>query len=366
VCSDLSELAQRLDDWRDLARESLEPNAFWEPYFMLPAFAHLPGRERFGVVVIDITDRRLRRRVLAGIFPFELRRSYRGVPVSVLALWRNRYAFLATPLVRRPCASMCLDALCEWHARGPFRRALLEFGEIRGDGPFLRTLAASVNRAGSVAATTSGYWRALMRLEASAEEFELVSMPTRRRRECRRRLKRLGERGSVTFSDLGAGDDAASWFRAFLTLERSGWKGRRGSAMLARRHDGFFEEMAGGAHALGQLGMSRLALDGRPVAMSCRLHSGRAAFGFKMAYDETLARYSPGILLELHNIRRMHERRDIAWIDSCGKPGDLFTSLWRERLEIRTVLVGSKWFPSSALARIAGVWSRLRSTGRRA
>ena len=158
---------------------------------------------------------------------------------------------------------------------GPFRRALLEFGEVHGGGPFLSALAASVERAGHTAVTTSRYRRALLRPAASAEEYEAAAIPARRRRECRRRLKRLRERGSVAFSDLGAGEDPASWFRAFLTLERSGWKGRRGSAMLARGHDGFFEEMAGGAHARGQLGMSQLAIDGRPVAMGCRLRSGR-------------------------------------------------------------------------------------------
>lgn len=365
VVADVSELEHRVDEWTELARECLEPNPFFEPFFLLPALAYLGRRETFRFVVIDIADRRLGRRVLGGIFPFQLKRHYRGVPVSVLTLWAHRYCFLATPLVRTSCVALCLDALCEWHAQGPFRRALLEFGEVHGGGPFLSALAASVERAGHTAVTTSRYRRALLRPAASAEEYEAAAIPARRRRECQRRLKRLRERGSVAFSDLGAGDDPASWFRAFLTLERSGWKGRRGSAMLARGHDGFFEEMADGAHARGQLGMSQLAIDGRPVAMGCRLRSGRAAFWFKMAYDEAIARYSPGILLELHNIRRVHERREIEWADSCGKPGDLFTSIWSERREMRTVLVGSTSFPSGAFAKTEAAWSRLTSTNRR-
>jgi hypothetical protein len=365
VVADVSELEHRVDEWIELARECLEPNPFFEPFFLLPALVHLGRRETLRFVVIDIADRRLGRRVLGGIFPFQLKRHHRGVPVTVLTLWAHRYCFLATPLVRSSCAALCLDALCEWHARGPFRRALLEFREVHGEGPFLSALAASVERAGHTAVTTSRYRRALMRRAASAEEYEAAAMPAGRRRECRRRLRRLGERGSVAFGHLTSGEDPASWLRAFLTLERAGWKGRRGSAMLARGHDGFFEEIAYGAHARGQLGMSQLAIDGRPVAMGCRFVSGPAAFLFKMAYDETIAPYSPGILLELHNIRHVHDRREIEWADSCGKPGDIFTSIWSERREIRTVLVGSTSFPSGAIANTEAAWSRLTSTNRR-
>jgi len=363
--ADWSELRHRLGEWTDLARECLEPNPFLEPFFLLPALSHLGDGERLLVLAIDVADRQLGRRVLAAILPFQLRRGYRGLPVSVLRLWTHRYCFLATPLIRASCAAVCLDALCEWHARGPFSGAVLEFGEVHGDGPFLSALMASVERAGHTAVTTSRYRRALLRPAASAEEYEAAAIPTKRRRECRRRLKRLRELGSVTFNDLGAGDDPASWFSYFLELECSGWKGRRGSAMLARRHDGFFKEMAGGAHAVGQLGMSQLAIDGRPVAMSSSFRSGRAVFKFKMAYDEAIARYSPGILLELHNLRRLHEHGEIAWVDSCGKPRDIFTSIWIDRREIRTVLVGSKRLSSHAVATIMGTWSKLTARMRR-
>lgn len=359
VLRDVSELEHRLDDWTDLARESLEPNAFWEPFFLLPALAHLGHRHRFRLVTVEVAERRSGRRALGALFPFELRRYYRGAPIPVLSLWRHRYAFLATPLIRASCAGICLDALCTWHARGPFRRGLLELGDMHGGGPVMEALTASAARVGHLVVTTDSYRRAFLQPARTADRYMADAIAARRRKEYRRQLNRLRDRGSVAFSDLAANDDAEPWLRAFLTLERAGWKGRRGSAMLSRGHDGFFEAMGRGAHANGQLIMSRLTLDGRPVAMSCQFVSGGGAFAFKIAYDETLARYSPGVLLALHTLRLLHDREDVAWADSCGKPGNMLTPLWTGRREIRTVIVGSNRFPSHTVARAAGTWRRL-------
>ena len=53
--------------------------------------------------------------------------------------------------------------------------------------------------------------------------------------------------------------------------------------------------------------MLALCLDDEPVALKLNLLCPGGGHTFKIAYDERLEKFSPGVLLELENIRRMHE-----------------------------------------------------------
>ena len=60
----------------------------------------------------------------------------------------------------------------------------------------------------------------------------------------------------------------------------------------------------------------------------------------KIAFDDAFAKYSPGALLELENIRAAHANPEIHWLDSLAAPGhELMTRLWLDRLAIVTMLV---------------------------
>ena len=85
---------------------------------------------------------------------------------------------------------------------------------------------------------------------------------------------------------------------------------------------------------------SRVA--GRPVAMKCNFLAGRGSFAFKIAFDEDYAHFSPGMLLEIENIRRLHATADIGWMDSCAVPDHfMINRLWPDRRIIQTVLVST-------------------------
>ena len=69
----------------------------------------------------------------------------------------------------------------------------------------------------------------------------------------------------------------------------------------------------------------------RAVAMKCNLIAGPAIFCFKIGHDASLARYSPGIQLELENVELFH-RSDAAWMDSCAQPDNaMINRLWPDR-----------------------------------
>ena len=83
-----------------------------------------------------------------------------------------------------------------------------------------------------------------------------------------------------------------------------------------------------------------LRLDGRAIAMKCNLLAGDGAVAFKIAYDESYARFSPGVLLELEHLRRLHEPGAPAWVDS-GAAADhpMIGHLWRDRIAVETLVI---------------------------
>jgi hypothetical protein len=78
--------------------------------------------------------------------------------------------------------------------------------------------------------------------------------------------------------------------------------------------------------------MLGLRLAGKWIALKCNFLSGEGSFAFKIAYDEDYARFSPGTLLELENIRRFHARPGLRWMDSCAEPDHFMVNrLWVDR-----------------------------------
>src|SRR3546814_7316636 len=68
---------------------------------------------------------------------------------------------------------------------------------------------------------------------------------------------------------------------------------------------------------LGRLHFLRMDLDGRAIAMLVNFRHGEGAFSFKIAFDEALGRFSPGVLIEIANLQAVLGDPAIGWMDSC-------------------------------------------------
>src|SRR5207237_567716 len=133
-----------------------------------------------------------------------------------------------------------------------------------------------------------------------------------------------------------------------------GWKGRAGTAMSASEVEKeFFKEIVAEAFRRDRLMMLATRLDGQTIAEKCNFLAGAGSFAFKIAFDESHAQSSPGVHLEIENIRRSHLQIGLEWMDSCSVADNFINSLWRDRRTILTTLVatgkGSGGFLVSAL-----------------
>jgi hypothetical protein len=96
------------------------------------------------------------------------------------------------------------------------------------------------------------------------------------------------------------------------------------------------------AAARGRLLMLALHLNSRPIAMKCNVQAGVGSFSLKIAYDEAYASYSPGVHLELENVRRFHEHPQLQWMDSCATSRHfMINRLWTARRSLKRVVIAT-------------------------
>lgn len=339
-----------IERWHALAAAA-EPNPFLEAEFVLAAAAAL-GAERVWLdVVRSGNDWNL-------CLPVHDVRHWHHVPVPGTVPWFHDYCFLGTPIVRagveRAAVSELLDGFTESRTS-----SFMGLETVVADGSFRQALGEATSELGVHVTAIRQFERAALRRRPDGDYLQIKP---KHRREFRRQRDRLAEQLGAPLEtrdvsgDLGAVDQ-------FLVLEASGWKGRSGTAFAAiEGHDDFFRRMCAAFADLGRLQMLELHADGQAVAMKCNIRAAEGSFCFKIAFDESWSRFSPGILLELDNIERFHADPSIKWMDSCASHTNaMINRLWPDRRSLETLvltrgprgLAARKTFEAARVARRA-------------
>lgn len=341
VCeiSDFDALEEYLQQWQELPSDAIEPNPFYEPWMLIPALRLLAGGKDVRVVLV--LDRSENPPRLCGVFPIERVARYKKLPLAAFRLWQHIYCALCTPLIRTGRASETLDAFTEWLA-SERNNALMEFNNVSGDGPFSDLLNDHFRERGSnEGLSDESHTRAMFRPREDSDSYINAALRRDHRKDLKRKTRRLQEQGRVEFNSLEMDGDIERWVGEFLALEASGWKSQDGGAFACNdANREYFQSVAKSAFERGRLMMLALRLDGRPIAMKCNILAAPGSFAFKIAFDEDFSHYSPGMLLELENIRLLHSDPRIEWMDSCATPEHpMIDRLWHDRRAIRSVLI---------------------------
>jgi len=323
-----------------LAAHAHEPNAFMQRWFAAPSLAHCDGNGGARLVFA------MRGTGAIAAFLLVDRRLYGAIPMAHVASWRHPNMFLGGAMIVAGEEQAAWRAL--FAALTSQGRHYLVFGPLDRDGAMARGLERAAREAGHGCRLVRSEQRALLVAAGCAADYWDRAVRGKKRKELRRQERRLGELGALAFETLSDTDEMAGWCDAFLALEQAGWKGREGSALACSpTTQAMFRSVLAEAWAAGALSFSRLTLDGRPIAMLTTLLDGTAGFSFKTTYDEALAAYSPGVLLQRHNLDVV-EALGLAWVDSCAAPGHpMIDSLWTERRRLG-------WYALS----LSGGWHR--------
>lgn len=363
--ADFDLLEDHLQAWEDLTAGALEPNPFYEPWMLMPALRSFTSGKNVRVVLVFASDRG--EPVLCGVFPLEKKARYKGLPVAAYKLWQHIYCGLCTPLIRAGYGRECLDAFLDWLA-SESGSALMEFNLVSGEGPFYDLLNECLTRRGTQSLVSESFSRALFRPLESADAYVRAAVNQGHRKDLRRRARRLSETGRLEYDALEPDGDIDVWIEEYLRLEASGWKGEGGAFACSESDKKYFATIAKAAFEKRKLMMLAMRLDGKAIAMKCNFVGRPGSFAFRIAFDEKYSFYSPGVLLELENIQRLHNEPSVEWMDSCATPEHpMIDRLWLDRRAIQSVLVttGKKSgeFVISALPFIKSLNRKLRGLG---
>lgn len=348
--------------WSALADQALTPNILDRPEMALPALEHLRLAGRLA------TARDARGALSAALVAIP----GPGLP-GVRSLVSGDYEGfgpVGTPLLApgapAEAARRLLDGLSD--AGGA---SLLVLRGVAEASPAAAALREAIAASGRRLVVLDRHERAALATEMSGEAYLAASLSAKKRKELRRQLARLADEfGPVDFRMHAGSAGVAAAMPAFLALEDSGWKHRRGTSLRrAPRHFAFFTQGVAALAATGAAEVAVLSAGERPVAAGIVLSSGRAAWYFKTAYDEALGRYSPGVQLTVAITRVLADDPRFDLVDSTAVAGHpMIDHIWRERIAVADWLVelrpGDPRFPVAVGAEKAR--RRLRATARSA
>ena len=340
-----ADLAER---WRRLGDESLEPNPFVGADFVLPAARWVAAGAPLAVVIVE------RGRDVLFALPVTLRPQVLGIPVRAVGTWLHPYSYLGTPLVSRK------DPIGAWEEVIDVLTTVAPWAVFRlfsSDGSTAAALDSVSDRRRRSLGVLHRPSRPVVRRRPQPT-YLAETISGKGRKDLRRLRRRLGEQlgGDLACVDYAVPGCDLDWaVKGFLEMEAEGWKGRDGGAMACHSgHGDFFAEICRRFAAAGRLQLWALEAAGRPVAYQCNLLGGNTLFQFKVAFDEALGRYSPGLQLDLDLVDEFHSDCRLDMIDSCVGATPTFShQIYPDRRELADLVLPLHGLLGHGVARAA-------------
>lgn len=320
--------------WGALAQRAIEANGYYLPAWELAVSATARNRTNASALpAFDGTSPRL-----IGLMP--VMSLWRALKIPLPALVSaHPYGTLCSPLIDRDAPIEAAAGLLR-QARAAGAHALV-LNDVALDGAAMNAIKQFLTRDGLKPRVLSSYLRASLDATQDAETLLREALGTKKLKELRRQRHRLEEHGPVTFDVARRIDDIKPALENFLQLEASGWKGKRGTALVQHPGDAAFVRRAVPALAeTAQCEVVTLRAGTIPIAAGIVLRHQDRAFFFKLGIDESYARYSPGVQLTLDLTRHLCADPAIVSADSTASADHpMINPIWRPRFAVGDVLI---------------------------
>lgn len=342
--------------WRALSGRVAEPNGYYLPEWELAVNASARGR--VGASALSAWSDAAE---LTALMPVvSMWRAYRiPLPVWVSA---DPYGSLSTPLLDRNHAEDAAARLLDGARKAGAHALLLR--DMSLDGAAMKAVTEVLARDGIAPRVLESHVRAALDATLDAEELLREALGPKKLKELRRQRNRLGDHGEVHFEIARTPGDVAAALETFLTLEASGWKAQRGTALVQHAGDAaFIRRATADLAATGQCEIVTLRAGETPVAAAIVLRHQDRAFYFKLGVDERFAKFSPGVQLTLDLTRHLCADPTVALVDSTANADHpMINPIWRGRLAIGDVLLPLR--RSNVVATLAQTALTLRKLAR--
>jgi CelD/BcsL family acetyltransferase involved in cellulose biosynthesis len=301
--------------WRDLCTRAAVPNVFMDPAFVLAVAEQSAWPLR--VLLAWQGGPGTAARQLVGVWAVQIGRSRLTWPRQALISPVNHIAYLGTPVLDRTNLRPALRALLTEMRRHTALPDTVQVGDLSAE--LLPEFRAVLREERIHAATVETRLRARLLPHPDANAFWAASMSKNSRQRLERQRRQLAKAGKLTFAVERQSAALAGATEEFLALEAAGWKGRRKSALASNSSTAAMtRRMIEGLAKRGLVAIQSLRLDDRPAAIQVILYSGNAAFTWRVAFDESDRRASPGVLLLEDTTRDLLTDASVSVVDSCN------------------------------------------------
>ena len=327
-------------EWRGLTERAIEPNAYYLPAWELAVNASARGRT--GALALSAWQEaspEAEAAPLIGLLPVvSLWRAYKiPLPAWVSA---SPYGTLCTPLLDRRHSDEAVRRLID-QARAAGARALI-LRDVSLRGAAMKAFTNVLRQDGLQPIILHSHLRACLDARRPADDVLCDALSAKKLKELRRQRNRLAEQhGAVRFEVARNVDEVARAIEIFLTLEGSGWKGERGTALRQDKGDlSFIRHATRGLAETAQCEIVTMRAGDTPVAAAIVLRHQDRAFYFKLGIDENFAKFSPGVQLTLDLTRHLCADAVLVTADSTASAHHpMINPIWRGRLRIGDVIL---------------------------
>ena len=347
LVTSVDEAMEIVPKWKRLVETCVQTNIQFEPEFLIPAWKNL-GDSNVQLLVIESPQKNTSNKedVICALFPVRRKRIY-GMPLRGLEIWRHQFCYDSTPLIRRDCQKATWNFTLKYIAN-ELNVSLFGMEWICDEGVFANLLTDVHFDEKLTVFYRDEFTRAAFRPMQDADTFLKTKVAKNTRKgtlRLKRKLEALGLVETEFFSNY-----SKDIVDQFIELESSGWKGRNKSGFAADEDETrFLHEATKAMMQEGSATIGRVSFKGKPIAMLCVLKGRDQSAQFKIAYDETFKEYTPGLIMELEEISRLHDE-SIECCDSCAEPNHtMINRVWPDRKRMRSLVIAKP----KLLARLA-------------
>ncbi len=326
---EVADLEGILLPWKRLVGQSLTPAGLNSPELILPLLKKLSGAEL--AVVVQGKD-------LLFALPIDRRGPFSGLVSS----WITPLTVIGVPHLDREFPVAALTTFTN-SLKHPLLLHAINVNDRFWDHLVTRDARFSILRQ---------WQRAVLRPRGTFQEWFENNIDGKRRKKYRRLTTKLAEQGTSEMATFQCTQDSRPWAAEFMSLEASGWKGKRGTAIAADNNlQAAFIDACQLLSASGKLRFWKLALNGKAIASAYAIVEGDRAWLVKIAYDEAFAKHSPGVLLILYVTEQLFAEPGLKLIDSCAIAGHpMIENIWRDRIEMADVMIAPKSISATRFA----------------
>ena len=172
-------------------------------------------------------------------------------------------------------------------------------------------------------------------IEGSFDEYWNARGKNLRQNMRKQRVKLLADGVKLTMQVLRAHAEMAPAVARYGSMESSGWKAQKGTAIHPDNAQGrYYRELLEQASLRGEAVVYQYLFDDRVVAMNlCLLRQGTLVV-LKTTYDESIQTYSPAFLLRENELQEIYQEGQIKRMEYFGRLMEWHTKLTEKKRTI--------------------------------